>query len=78
MLNNSPLVSALTAFGLSLLYFYLSTMSPWLPLALIFSGVVGYFVYNIMTRAEGIDGFEISSRNSDTRRKKLPTIKHTS
>ena len=44
-LNLSPFFLGLSASVMALLYFFLMTINPNLPPALVFSLVIGYFVY---------------------------------
>ena len=46
---DSPIALSLTASIIALLYFFLMTVSPNLPPALVFSTVIGYFVYSMKT-----------------------------
>ncbi len=47
MKMNSPIAFGIASFVLALLYFFLMTVNPNLPPALVFSIIIGYFVYSI-------------------------------
>jgi len=50
-MTSSPLMTGILAASLALLYFFLMTFSPNLPPALLFSAVIGYFVYSIRSQS---------------------------
>ena len=50
-ISNSPIAFGIASFVLALLYFFLMTVNPNLPPALVFSMIIGYFVYSIKTGA---------------------------
>jgi len=43
--NPNPIVAAMGAAALALMYFVMMTINPNLPPAIIFSLIIGYFVY---------------------------------
>jgi hypothetical protein len=46
-ISESPLTFGIVASALAMLYFFLMTVNPNLPPALVFSIIIGYFVYSI-------------------------------
>ena len=52
---DSPIALGLTASVLALLYFFLMMINPNLPPALVFSAIIGYFVYSMKNNGINID-----------------------
>lgn len=52
-ISGSPFMTAIAASVIALLYFFLMTFSPNLPPALLFSAVIGYFVYALRSGTVG-------------------------
>lgn len=53
-ITSSPMMAGATATVAALLYFFLMTFNPNLPPALVFSLVIGYFVYTMIASKNGI------------------------
>ena len=61
---DSPIALGLSASVVALLYFILMTISPNLPPALVFSAIIGYFVYTM--KSNGVKNISLPKISSSS------------